>query len=329
MSSNPVVPTIPLAQSDTAEGLKLTDHLSSAQALAALVEAANALAAVARQLAPAISSQPGPLSPTDSPRLTEAVNQFLVAKARGGRSDRYLRQLRSVLGAFCQGRGRRPVALLGVEELERYIGAQDLAPRTVAGHIRDLRTFLGWCQRRGWTSSNPAQELELPSGPDRRPLEVHTPAEVAQLLEFARERSPDVCRHLAVRYFTGVRSAEAHRLREVHIREDFLEVPASASKTRSRRLIRIQPNLAAWLALGGELRPLSPNTIKAVVRASGVAWSHNVTRHSWCSYHLAHFEHAGRTALEAGHSEAILFRHYRAIVTREAAQAFWNINPGH
>jgi hypothetical protein len=72
---------------------------------------------------------------------------------------------------------------------------------------------------------------------------------------------------------------------------------------------------------------MSPNTIKAVVRRSGVAWGHNIARHSFVSYHLAEFGNAGRTALEAGHSEAMLFRHYRALVTPAAAAEFWGIRP--
>jgi len=53
-----------------------------------------------------------------------------------------------------------------------------------------------------------------------------------------------------------------------------------------------------------------------------------VTRHSFVSYHLARFENAGKTALEAGHSETMLFGHYRALVTPEAAAEFWAIVPG-
>jgi len=61
--------------------------------------------------------------------------------------------------------------------------------------------------------------------------------------------------------------------------------------------------------------------------AKGVPWPSNVTRHSFVSYHLAHFGSAAKTALEAGHSEAMLFAHYRELVTPEAAAEFWAIRP--
>jgi hypothetical protein len=34
-----------------------------------------------------------------------------------------------------------------------------------------------------------------------------------------------------------------------------------------------------------------------------------------------------RTALEAGHSEAVLVRHYRELVTAEDAGRFWGLRP--
>jgi hypothetical protein len=44
-------------------------------------------------------------------------------------------------------------------------------------------------------------------------------------------------------------------------------------------------------------------------------------------YNLAQFQNAGKTALEAGHSEQMLFNHYRELVTSEEAAAFWAITP--
>ncbi len=140
---------------------------------------------------------------------------------------------------------------------------------------------------------------------------------------------PDVCRQLAIRYFAGLRSSEVMKLREEHILRDrgVIEVPALLSKTRRRRLVRIQPNLEAWLDLGGTLRGMRELTVRQVIVRSGVPWASNVTRHSFVSYHLAQFEQAGRTALESGHSEAILFRHYRALVAPSTAAEFWAITP--
>ena len=65
----------------------------------------------------------------------------------------------------------------------------------------------------------------------------------------------------------------------------------------------------------------------AALKAQNIDWPNNVTRHSFVSYHLAAGENAGKTALEAGHSEQMLFAHYRELVTPEEAKAFWAIVP--
>jgi hypothetical protein len=52
-------------------------------------------------------------------------------------------------------------------------------------------------------------------------------------------------------------------------------------------------------------------------------------RHSFGSYYLALHEDAPRTALQMGHLQtAVLFNHYRDLVSREDAEAFWSLVPG-
>ena len=51
-------------------------------------------------------------------------------------------------------------------------------------------------------------------------------------------------------------------------------------------------------------------------------------RHSFGSYYLALHEDAPRTALQMGHTRTdVLFNHYRDLVSREDAAAFWSIVP--
>ena len=55
----------------------------------------------------------------------------------------------------------------------------------------------------------------------------------------------------------------------------------------------------------------------------------NALRHSFCSYRLALTQNANQTALEAGHSADILFKHYRQLCTEAEADAgsqsrLWN-----
>jgi integrase len=261
--------------------------------------------------------------------VNDLVNQFMLAKARAQRSDRYLRQLHVVMKSFAAGRAWLPISEVRPDDIEQWLNTAEWSARTQRGYLADVRTLYNFAVRRGLVSFNPAAGVELPVIENFAPPAIHTPAEVRQVLEAARARDPDVCRHLAIRYFAGVRSSEAHRMTEQDLLLDrgVIEVPAVKAKTRRRRLVTIQENLRAWLELEGELRPISPMTVRAVIRASKVEWHHNVTRHSFVSYHLAQFQNAAKTALEAGHTEQMLFSNYRELVTPDQAKVFWSIVP--
>jgi integrase len=318
---------MPFGNANGAEPVARPDNPTDRAALA-LATAAQALLAVVESL----KANGAPFKTTfpDTLTLSEVAREFLIAKARGGRSDRYLRQLRVSLHSFLRGRATTPIADVTASDLEKWLFSRDWRARTMRGYLADVRTLFNFAVRRGYLKSSAAATVELPE--DTSCFEapgIHTPAEVTKILRTASAASLDVLRHLAVRYFAGVRSAEAHRLREENILSDrgYIEVPAIKAKTRRRRLVKIQPNLAAWLAVGGELRAMHPARIREVAHASGVEWKKNVTRHSFVSYHLAQWQNAGKTALEAGHSEAMLFAHYRELVTAQDAAEFWSIVP--
>lgn len=304
------------------------NHALSPQTL--LAEAAKALQMIALALggqAPnALALGPLSLSLT----LTQAINEFLVAKARAGRSIGYLHHLRITLAAFARGpRGRQPIDSVKPPEIEVWLAANHWSAKSQKGKLTDLRSFYAWCVRRQLLAHNPAEAVELPRVPDPEPS-LHTPDQVTAVLEAARKHDLNICRALAVRYFAGLRSAEANRLAEEDILVDrgWLEVKAAKAKTRKRRLVQIRPALAAWLALGGRLPLHDANTrLARFVAACGVPWPHNVTRHSFCSYHLAAFGSAAGTALEAGHTENVLFSNYRELTTKDQAEAFWGIRP--
>lgn len=314
----------------------LTPELSrSRQAWEALAQAGALITAAARAMLGTAGSPSGVLGPIpwhdDSCSVVQAVNEFLRAKARAGRSDRYLKELRVSLTSFARGKHNLALTDVTVGDLEKWLGKQNWAPRTQRGYLTDVNTLYNFAIKRGLASRNPAAAVELPTVEETPPA-LHTPQEVRTVLEFARSYDLNVCRTLAVRYFTGVRTAEANRMIEEDVKKDFVEVTAAKSKTRRRRLIPVQPNLRAWLDLGGVLPLHDVHTrfckfVSALEAAHGIKWPRNVTRHSYVSYRLAETQNAGKTALEAGHTEPMLFSHYRELVTPAAAAEFWAIVP--
>lgn len=315
-----------------------------AAAVQALATAAAALADLAKAFAPKESptvtygdNAPPPRAPAavvasvrpyapDDVAIGEAVNEFLVAKARAQKSQRYLQTLRTTLRSFASGRHYAPLAAVTIADVERWI-FQFKEPKTMKNYLGDLRCFLRWALRRGYTREDLTQAVELPEINRTKPPELHSPEQVRRVLEYARRVNPDCCRLLAIRYFAGIRTAEAFRLREENILSDYIEVPCHKAKTRARRLVDIAPNLRAWLSLPGELRPMAQDTIRKVVRGAAVDWPANVTRHSFVSYHLALHENAGKTALQAGHDEEMTHGCYKALVTKAAAAEYFGIFP--
>ena len=197
---------------------------------------------------PVTQTAPTPLS------VVDLFNDFLLAKARAGRSDNYTGLLLKELRSFSIGRESRPVASITAQEIETWLNAQGWSQRTKKGRLLTLRTVFSWGAARGLLLGNPALGVDTPQDEsEQAPPGIHTVEQVQAVLDCARKHDLDVMRCLAIRYFAGLRTSEAVRLEEKEIGEKFIEVTALKSKTRRRRLVEIQPNLAAWLAIGGTL----------------------------------------------------------------------------
>jgi hypothetical protein len=56
-------------------------------------------------------------------------------------------------------------------------------------------------------------------------------------------------------------------------------------------------------------------------------WTADVMRHTGISNHLAEHQHEGKTATWAGNSPDVIQRHYKGLVSRKDAKAFWAIAP--
>ena len=57
-------------------------------------------------------------------------------------------------------------------------------------------------------------------------------------------------------------------------------------------------------------------------------WPDNALRHSFASYHLAHFKDTKALALEMEHNnENMIFASYRQLVKPKEAERYWNIRP--
>ncbi len=196
-----------------------------------------------------------------------------------------------------------------------------------------MRTFFRWAVRRKLLSESPADSVPLPLL-EGKPPAILTPGEAAALLDACQRERPSLLAWLALALFGGIRSEEARRLAWADVRPDAVNIEGAKAKTRLRRVVPLTPQLRAWLdaakAHGAALPPVGwQRKFRHVRTVAGLlsGWNQNSMRHSFCSYHLQLHGNAGQTAMVAGHSEAILFAHYRERVSTEDAAAFFGLLP--
>jgi integrase len=151
--------------------------------------------------------------------------------------------------------------------------------------------------------------------------------------------SPEVLPALAIGAFAGVRTQERIRLtwEDIDLKRGMLTVGEEDSKTASRRTIKMEPCLQAWLApFEGRRGPIYHGIATSFCRevrmtclAAGMTKApKNGTRHSFASYHVAKYNDAEKVRAAMGHSTArVLYENYRELVHPDEAHRYFNIFP--
>jgi integrase len=261
----------------------------------------------------------------------QLVGQLLNAKKADGASKRHLDDLRSRLNIFAEKFDGRPVATISSSEIDGWLRSLRVSPVTRNHYRRLVLLAFNYAKREGYVTENPA--VDTTKVKEHTTVGILTVQEAARLLVSA---SDGVLPYVAVGLFAGLRRAEIERLdwSEIDFESNLIEVTARKAKTGARRFVTIQPNLREWLLpyrkhTGPVVDHSTFQTAFDRVRAAaGIKWQNNALRHSFASYHLAHFKNAAMTALELGHTNAsITFRHYRELVKPKDAERYWDIRP--
>jgi integrase len=264
----------------------------------------------------------------------QLVKELLAAKKAAGVGERHLRDIRIRLGKFAEKFDGQMVATITSKDIDDWLRSLPFSPLT-RNHYRALVVLaFNFAVRNGYAAANPAVGAAKAKIVGEAPG-ILTVTEAARLLEAA---SPDILPYIAIGAFAGLRRAEIHRLdwREIDFESGLIEVKAAKSKTAQRRFVTMQPNLREWLLpVRKHKGNVTPGEIEfreafnqARIAAGLREWPENALRHSFASYHLAHFKNAASTALELGHHDSrVTFGHYRELVKPKDAEQYWNIRP--
>jgi len=264
--------------------------------------------------------------------IPDAVDELVATKLRAGKSPQYGKDLANRLRRLAEAFPGSMLAQVTTADLDGFLSSLPVAPGTKNTFRRDVRTLWSFASKRGWADAAIAKHTEAARVDSDAPG-ILTPEQAAALMLASHD---DVLAAFhAIGLFAGLRVAEIRKLdwRDVDLEGGYIHVSARASKTRSRRLVPILENLRAWITpiaqtsgpvVSKELRTLHEHARDA---AGITAWPDNAMRHSFVSYRLADTGNAAQTALESGHDQSVLFRHYRELVKPKDAERFWSIRP--
>ena len=269
--------------------------------------------------------------------LREAVVACVAAKESAGVTRSYVGDLRKFLGRFRDFTGAEMfVSEVTTRHVNDYLATlTDVGARTHNSVRIILSALFSYVRDNGYCAENPVKRATLKKE-IAPPCEILSPEQLAILLASV---SPEWVPFLAIGAFAGIRVAEIGKLdwREVDLLDGCIEVTAKNAKSAQRRIVKILPTLDAWIRPlakpEGRVAPcevFSPklNFPDALAKAGIDPWPRNALRHSFASYHIAHFKDAAKLALEMGHNTTkLIFKHYRQVVRSNDAERYWAILP--
>lgn len=272
-----------------------------------------------------------------SPTLAVAVKMLLEVKTQSNRRACYIKGLRQYLNAFIRGREDTSLDGITADDLEMWFAGRAEKPNVRSSNLGRLGSLFSFAVRRDWITDSPVKRMERHTV-EPSPPQILTPEQARFVMEWTLATKSRWLAYATLCLFAGVRPEEALNAKwsNVNLEHGTVTVDASASKVRRRRVIHLQPAAIAWMKaakqagadLDGLTRIGRRRFLKRLRKAMGFQrWPQDIMRHSCASYWIAQVQDAGKVALALGNSAGILLRHYRELVNRDVADAFWNIMP--
>ena len=250
------------------------------------------------------------------------------------RSDSYTRSIRQTK---CRLTGLHGKLLNQITPEDLTRAMDGMTPSVHNFTIRILGGLFNYGMKRNLCASNPTKKLDL-AQQTREEIEIYTPQQSAKILRVAEKEDPQMVPFLALSFFAGIRLSEMQRLdwSAVDLKENFVRLPASITKTKQTRHIDISANLGEWLTphkkRSGSVVPCSPDVLRN--RMETLRSHHKIPtikhgpRHCFASYWLAQHGDINQLCRSLGHDDPkTTFRHYAKAATKREAAKFFAIMP--
>jgi integrase len=264
--------------------------------------------------------------------IAELTEELLEAKKRDGLSIRHIQSLRSHLRRFA---ATFPIGIRSITSkmIEEWLVSLEVGPIARNNVRQSIVTLFEFARRHGYLPTHDHTVAEdVPRAKVRGgEIGILTPKDLAKLLFKADE---EAALFLALGAFTGIRTAELLKLEweDFNFARSHIVIGKSKSKTATRRLVPILPNLAEWLrpyhGMTGRVFVSSKAAVRTIAFAKQfVKWPSNALRHSYASFRLAATQDAAKVALEMGNSPTMLFTNYRELADEHDAALWFSISP--
>ena len=285
-------------------------------------------------------------------KMGEAYKIYLEERASEGVRARTLIQSKSVLKQFVEAYDDPYVHQVTSQTLQSFLkslrakdGISPAKRKTWNNYRNELNHFFSWSgkqdlrTKRPWTFVNPVEDVHVFTAKqvaEQRPEVATTSVEDVEKIfsTLMRWRGGVLVKCFALAYFAGIRpDGEMKRLspREkelINLATGMIKIPANVSKTKEARLVTVTENLSKWLKAYPDT-PIIPKNFDRLMKQARKHFglSHDETRHSFISYHVALNRSVGDAALQAGNSEAIVKKHYLNLYPSEEGHKFFEIIP--
>lgn len=256
---------------------------------------------------------------------------WAIVDARKGRRATTLRDLRHFVRRMLRvaGIAEQPLRTMGSREcrelLEKAFGNSD---HSFNKGRAILHSIFVYGIRQEWCHDNPVNRIESRRVKEKEiiPLKLEEVRRLEKASQQQEHRAMRFSLHLML--YNGVRPQEVARLCERHIQPERgrVIIPSDSSKTGGGRVVplrKIKSLRDAPLRIPRNWK----NRWRALRRAAGFThWQPDVCRHTFASYHAAHFRNLTELQLEMGHRNVDLLRtRYLNLPRTEKAKEYWNL----
>lgn len=275
----------------------------------------------------------------ESLTVAETVKRFLHFKKTNQKVNIKAGYERSLPG-FVEALGTQPIATVTPEQIDSYLSQFENAGSRNSHRTRIVSLFR-WARMRGILPLDVLTTAERSGRARSHRVEIGlvTPDELLRAFALVESKAPKKKRDeylvaLTLAAHCGLRRAEVHGQdwKDVEIARGLLRVTAAKPNTPARRYVPICPAAAAWLlphrqAAGPICSNLAMDRIRDICRTAKLDLADNGLRHSFISARVVVTGDIPATSLEAGNTPTMIHQHYRELLRKDEAEAWFAVAP--